>query len=99
MKTVTRDGWGVSCTTGDTIEGAELHVYKFHEKDGREFGLMQKGDGYGRRFPSSEAAFRWAYEHGYEQAFVTPWCRKCRVRHEFMGRKSGFCDVHKEFVS
>jgi len=99
MKTVTRDGWGVSCTTGGSIDGAELHVYKLRPRGGRECALHQHGDGYGRRFESSDAAFRWAYEHGYLQAFVTPWCRTCRVRHEWMGRKSGFCDVHNEFVS
>lgn|SRR5262245_36417644 len=96
MATTTRDGWGVSCMSGNGEH--VLHVYKLRPKDGREFALHQHGDGDGRRFPSSDAAFAWALEHGYLQPYVVPWCRHCRVQHTFLRRKSGFCDVRGTFV-
>src|SRR5262249_326147 len=96
MARVTRDGWGVSCRSGNGEH--VLHVSKFRPEGGKAYGLMQKGDGDGRRFASSRAAFEWAYEHGYEAEHVTPWCRTCRVRHTVRGRRSGFCEVQSEFV-
>lgn len=94
--TVTQGNWGVSCTTGGNINGAILHVYKFH---GDRWQLQQKGDGDGRQFPSREAAFAWALEHGYLEVHVRgPWCRDCRQQHTFLGHRSGFCDKLEKFV-
>lgn len=79
-RTVTRDGWGVSCTTGSGIEGAILKVYKHHKRPGglryRDGApipfsgiIFQQGDAYGLRFPSADAAWAYALEHGYLQPF------------------------------
>lgn len=93
MTTVTNEGWNVSTTTGSGIDGAILSVFKIKRN-----GRFQYGDANGKQFPSSDAAFQYALDKGYLQQFVTPWCRKCRKLHTFLGKKSGFCNVHNEFV-
>lgn len=92
-QTVARDGWSVSTTTGSGIEGAVLHVRK------RRGDRMPGGDHDGRIFPSSDAAFAWAFEHGYTEVFRTAWCRHCRQAHTFLGRRSGFCQALGIFTS
>lgn len=91
IQTVASPGWSVSTTTSDRTIGAVLNV-------SRASDMRRRGDGDGRLFPTSDAAFTWALEHGYTQVHVTPWCLKCRVRHTFIKGRSGFCDVHSEFV-
>lgn len=100
FKTVTRDNWSVSCTTGSDIKGAVLNVGK-HYLLSSEYKI-RRGDGDGRLFPNSDAAWAFALERGYTQQFVTSWCRDCRVVHTSKigqnPRKTGFCPVTHQFV-
>ena len=68
-QTVTWGKWGVSTSTpGMGGEPCVLHVYIRHERPGFP-DLWQHGDGYGKVFPNSDTAFRWALEHGYLQRY------------------------------
>lgn len=93
MNTVTANGWNVSALTCSYEKGAQLSVFKLR---GAKF---QYGEGNGRRFETSEAAFAWALEHGYLEIFRTAWCRHCRTAHTFLGRRSGFCQDLGIFTS
>lgn len=61
-KTVTRDKWGVSVTTGDGRP--TLHTYRFTKT-----GRLIKGEGYGKKFDTSDDAWAYALERGY----IQPW--------------------------
>lgn len=96
-KTVTRDKWGVSfeSTPGKPEEGVTLHVYRADQG-------YRKGDHYGKVFPNIREAETFALERGYLEEFVSPWCRKCRVRHlSYINHqsRSRWCPIHKEFVT
>lgn len=104
MNTVTRDGWNVSTTWPlydkdyKVIPGVELHTFKFrHHPTPRRGEILQKGEGYGRRFATQEEATKWALEHGYLQRY-TPgaWCRVHRVQHTFLGKRTSFCYKRKQ---
>ena len=60
MRTCTQGNWGVSTTTGTGIKGAILHVYRILAN-----GKIAKGELYGKQYPSNDAAFAAALEHGY----------------------------------
>ena len=92
---VTRDGWSVSYTTGSGIDGVRLSVCRFPEGLG---GRILRGDADGKKFETQEDAEQYAYEHGYLQKPVKPWCPRCRVRHTFLGKRSAFCQEHKIFT-
>jgi len=95
MALVTQGSWNVSVTTGDGICGARLAVFRMPVEPRRR---IRYGDGHGRMFPSSEAAWAWAREHGYLEEHRVPWCPRCRVRHRFISRRTGFCHRHGKFV-
>jgi len=69
---VTWGDWMVSKHTGDSIDGAILHVrrLRIHGKN-LPFDKPLRGNGDGRLFPSNEAADQWAYDHGYLQLYFT----------------------------
>jgi len=69
---VTQGDWCVSCTTGDRIDGAILHLHRsrIHGKE-LPWGTWLHGNGDGRLFPSREAAWQWAFDHGYLQHYFT----------------------------
>jgi len=88
-RTVTAGDWAVSTTTSSHQSGVELHTFKLRG------AKIQKGEGYGRRFETTDQAVAWALEHGYLEPFVTAWCRHCRTAHTLLGRRSGHCpDLH-----
>jgi hypothetical protein len=99
--TCTRDGWNVGTSSpiyeGDKcIPGVQLSVFKVHKNHLKEFKMgfghdrWQYGEGNGRIFPDSDAAFAWALEHGYTQDYnqTGGWCTKCRRQHWFLGHRS-----------
>jgi hypothetical protein len=69
---VTQNDWAVSCTTGDSIDGAILHLHRsrIHGKN-LPFGRWMRGNGDRKLFSSREAAWQWAYDHGYLQLYFT----------------------------
>jgi hypothetical protein len=89
--TVTRGDWSVGCTSPrydaqyNVLPGVVLSIFKIHGR------IFQYGEGNGRVFPNTDAAYSWAYEHGFLQPFVHAWCRKHRTLHTFMGKRSGWC--------
>jgi hypothetical protein len=71
----------VSKHTGDSIDGAILHVrrLRIHGKN-LPFDKPLRGNGDGRLFPSNEAADQWAYDNGYFQLYFTaPDLRMSRI--------------------
>ena len=69
--TVTQDGWSVSCTTGSRINGAILSLRRFRIA-GRDMGCNgTRGYGDGRLFASRQAAWQWAFDHGYIRLHFT----------------------------
>lgn len=82
MNAVTQGEWSVSCTTGHGIEGAILSVV-LPRIAGRELPADKwlRGFGDGRAFPSSDAAFQFAFEHGYlKEYFTSPDLRADRKK-------------------
>lgn len=75
QRLVTRDQWGVGYESGRG-EGVVLHVYRFPCQDRPQ--LIVRGDGYGKRFASTDEARQWALEHGYLQVMRSGWCPTCR---------------------
>ena len=78
---VAQDNWSVSLTTGSGIYGAILNVHCYRIGN-HELTYKQSMHGYGdgRLFPTSEAAWRFAYDHGYTQLYFTsPDLRAKRV--------------------
>ena len=71
-RTVTQGEWGVSSTTGHGIKGAILSLYRARF-NGRElpYDRWMHGFGDGELFPSTEAAYQWAFDHGYLQLYFT----------------------------
>lgn len=66
---VTWGKWGVS-TCHPPMKGGtgyELSVFYFHN------GKLVKGTGYGRIFPTQEAADQFALEHGFLQPYYRKW--------------------------
>lgn len=98
-RTVTAPGWNVSTLIGGGRRGAQLHVFRVVEINGKT--KLQKGDGYGRRFKDTDAATAWAFERGYLQPFFASWCPRCRVRHTgILGvGRSSWCATHSEFIA
>lgn len=95
--TVTQGKWSVSCTTGSGINGATLNVAILRDKLPSGWKI-QRGNCDGMHFASSDAAFKYAFEHGYLQRYYAGVaCLKCRTVHTFLGHRSGFCHVHGEF--
>lgn len=80
---VTKDGWGVSCTSGVGIDGLILNVYRFHdlrspsekcsECDGRKFPvshLVEQGTPYMEAMDQvRDEADRVALAHGHLQVY------------------------------
>jgi len=60
--TVTQGKWGVSVESGSGKP--TLHTYKFTKT-----GKLIKGEGYGKKFDTSDDAWAYALEHGY----IQPW--------------------------
>ena len=76
VKTVTQGAWCVSTETGTGIDGAILKVFILRENMPTRIARgvtmtcrFQRGDADGKRFPSVEAAFAYALDHGYCQKF------------------------------
>lgn len=69
---VTWGGWGVSCTTGDSINGAILNLHR-SQVHGKNLPVRKwlRGNGDGVLFESREAAWQWAFDHGYLQLYFT----------------------------
>ena len=69
---VTQGGRAVSKTTGDSIDGAILHLHRSRIA-GKElpWGRWLTGNGDRRLFPTREAADQWAFDHGYLQLYFT----------------------------
>lgn len=83
--TVTAGKFGVSVDTGAPSDGATLHVYRFIGPNGTK---MMKGEGHGRHFETSDAAWAWAKEHGLLEVYrARTWCRKHRCLHTNYGGK------------
>ena len=59
--------WNVSTTTGHGINGAELSVFQIipGRKFGHPHGMIRYAALNGKLFPSSDAAFEAAAQHGY----------------------------------
>ena len=71
-RTVTQGDWGVSCSTGDSIKGAILHLYRSRIGDHElKYDQWMRGFGDGKIFPTTEAASQWAFDHGYLQLYFT----------------------------
>lgn len=73
-------GMGVSVTSGGGV--VELHVYRnyphlINEWGGR--GVFLRGDAYGRRFPTEQAAWDFALERGYIRPWFYPEARARRL--------------------
>lgn len=94
--TVTRDRWSVSVTSSSAAPGYTLHTFRMY---GPRESRVWRGEGYGRTFTTRDAAWSWAREHGYLEPYVVAWCRHCRQRHAFLGRRSGFCQTLGVFTS
>jgi hypothetical protein len=90
QKTVTQGDWCVSVETSSAYAGATLRV---HKRDWFK-GQPRRGEGYGRHFSSSEAAWAFALEHGYIEVWRKGWCHGCRTQHWFCGHRSGVCAQH-----
>jgi hypothetical protein len=102
IRGITLVTWGpfsVSVTTGSGIAGCILTVRRdieVSEQCARRHGYLGKAaDGKHRAsvgvvrepFPSTDAAFRWALEHGYhERYFAEPALRAARVRNAAASR-------------
>jgi hypothetical protein len=71
-RTVVHDDFSVSCHTGSNIKGAILHVRR-HRIGGRELNWKQTMSGLGneRLFPSTDAAWQFAFDHGYTKLYFT----------------------------
>lgn len=78
-QTVTQGDWGVSCQTGTGINGAILSVYR-PRISGKDLPVDKwfRGFGDGRLFPSSDAAYQFAFDHGYLRLFFYPELRARR---------------------
>lgn len=70
------DSWSVGTTSGGSIEGVILTVFR-SDMLFREKGVYAVN----RQFPDKESAYQFAWDHGYLQQSVTPWCPAHRVRH------------------
>ena len=73
IQTCTQGPWGVACKSGDGINGAILSVYRVYTNP-KKIGTLEHtkyayGEGEGKEFPTTEAAYAWALEHGYLQKF------------------------------
>jgi hypothetical protein len=94
--TVTRDGWNVGTqyprydADYNVLAGVTLSVFKIHGN------LFQYGDANGKVFPNCDAAYAYAFEHGYLQKFVHAFCRVHRTRHTFLGKRTGFCPTRSQ---
>jgi hypothetical protein len=84
--TVVTSGWNVAAVTSSAWQGARLSVFR-----GFWRGRPRYGEGEGRRFPTSEAAWQWAFEHGYTREYRIGWCRLCRKQHWFCGHRMANC--------
>ena len=80
-RTVTYGDWGVSCT-GSYTGTITLNVYRSRIA-GKDLPVSKwmRGFGDGRIFPSYDAAFQFAFEHGYTMLYFTePELRAKRKR-------------------
>lgn len=65
QKTVTADGWSTSLTTGHGITGARFNAVKM---DGN-YKVIRRAATDGKIFPTSEAAWAHAIEHGFTREY------------------------------
>ena len=80
-RTCTYGDWGVSCTTGSGINGAILHIYRARiGKIDLPVSKWLKGYGDGRLFESTDAAWDWAFSHGYLKLYFTSSHLRARAK-------------------
>jgi hypothetical protein len=82
--TVTADGWSTS-STSCLPERTTLNVSR------QRGGRTVPGDADGLVFPTADAAWDYAYEHGYIVQHRKGWCPRCRRQHWWCGARTGEC--------
>ena len=91
---VTWGDWGVSCRTGDSIDGAILSIHRSRIR-GKNLPINKWlcGNGDGRLFPSIEAAWQWAFDHGYLQLYFTHADLRARRKQYAAERKAALIEA------
>ena len=82
LNTVTQIGWNCGVQTGSDFDGAILEPFRvINDK-------IYHGSQYGRKFPDSESAWKFALTYGYIRPYYRrSWCATCNKVHSFLDRE------------